>query len=114
MLLQFLIPEQDKLVEIFASVQPDFDQNYILKRKIGRLLRIYFCCHNMLEMFSKPIDAFLCLEIKGFFLFYNQESHGFLLRLLRGGLHRSNLLLALLFHKAVISFTTISPSRGVD
>lgn len=71
----------------------------------------------MLEMVSKPIDAFLCLKIKGFFLFYNQESHGFLLPPSPGGgggLHRSNLLLALLFHKAVISFTTISPSRGVD
>lgn len=39
----------------------------------------------MLEMFSKPIDAFLCLKIKGFFLFYNQESHGFLLPPSRGG-----------------------------
>lgn len=66
-------------------------------------------------MVSKPVDAFLCLERKGFFLFYNQETHGFLLLpSLGGGLLRSNLLLALLFHKAVISFTTISPSRGVD
>lgn len=36
-------------------------------------------------MFSKPVDAFLCLEIKGFILFYNQESHGFLLPPSPGG-----------------------------
>lgn len=54
MLLQFLIPEQDKLVEIFASVQPDFDQNFILERKIGNQTEIWRLLRKSNYLFLLP------------------------------------------------------------